>query len=223
MCYFCSSNYSDRERFPIFRHRPPCSLEEPFNITCTVLRALCAINLWTYRSRCDRNDAACVSSCPTMNMRLHLCVCVKSCSLCVQRAGPELFVCVCDVPSGCELACGVKAMLHAETDLWSTVSKRRIMLNYSSPLSHYLHWLLHSSSSPSPLVPSSLHPSHTAPASLSAFLSPHSSLGLSRPHLISLEAILPFLFLCKEVQQCREYSTGLWINSSTNKMLICFQ
>lgn len=223
MCYFCSSNYSDREHFPIFRHRPPCSLEEPVNITCTVHRALCAINLWTYRSRCDRNVACCVCVLMSNYEYAVTFVCVWSRVLSAYKELGRSCSCVCDVPSGCELACGVKAMLHAETDLWSTVSKRRIMLNYSSPLSHYLHWLLHSSSSPSPLVPSSLHPSHTAPAFLPALLSPHSSLGLSRPHLISLEAILPFLFLCKEVQQCREYSTGLRMNSSTNKMLICSQ
>lgn len=55
---------------------------------------------------------------------VHACVCVCVCTcLCVRAT------CVwrgSDVPWGWDLACSIKAMLHVVTELWSTMSKRRI-------------------------------------------------------------------------------------------------
>lgn len=119
MCYFCSSNYSDRERFPIFRHRPPCSLEEPFNITCTVHRGLCAVNLWTYRSRCDRNVACCV------------CVLMSNYEYAVT------FVCVCEVVFSLRIkswAGAVRVCLWCSLRVWISLRCKGHASRWDRPL-----------------------------------------------------------------------------------------
>lgn len=212
MCYFCSWNDSDREHLSIFRHI----------VFITIRRTLSAINCWTWLSSVDMIEIYELASVCLQCVCVWACVCVRERSW----AGLGLLVCVCDVPSGCELACGVKAMLHAEAELWSALSRRRIMLNHSSPLSHYLHWLLHSSLSPSP---SSLQPSPTAPGSLPAHFplpfspSTHSSLGRV---LISSLWRLSFYSSSSLVERCSnadEHLINLEMSFYPNKMRLCLQ